>query len=79
MIQTDGDRLNTFREALVVAETANVTGQTIVSQLFKVPPCRVADDMHELFHKKKKTQIIQPNLWKPQPPWYYYCDWLLLK
>ncbi|PIC38716.1 hypothetical protein B9Z55_010629 [Caenorhabditis nigoni] len=48
-----GDRLSIFCEVSVVAETVNVTGQTNVTQLFKVPPCRLADDMQGLFDKQQ--------------------------
>ncbi|CAB3403019.1 unnamed protein product [Caenorhabditis bovis] len=46
------DRLSIFCEVSVVAETVNVTGQTNVSQLFKVPPCRLADDLGTLFENR---------------------------
>uniref|UniRef100_A0A1I7TNM9 Protein roadkill n=2 Tax=Caenorhabditis tropicalis TaxID=1561998 RepID=A0A1I7TNM9_9PELO len=48
-----GDRLSIFCEVSVVAETVNVTGQTNVSQLFKVPPCRLAEDYQTMFEKKQ--------------------------
>ncbi|CAI2347560.1 unnamed protein product [Caenorhabditis sp. 36 PRJEB53466] len=47
------DRLSIFCEVSVVAETVNVTGQTNVNQLFKVPQCRLADDYANLFDKKQ--------------------------
>uniref|UniRef100_A0A8R1HQ34 Speckle-type POZ protein n=1 Tax=Caenorhabditis japonica TaxID=281687 RepID=A0A8R1HQ34_CAEJA len=47
------DRLSIFCEVSVVAETVNVTGQTTVSHLFKVPPCRLSEDMATMFEKSQ--------------------------
>jgi len=44
------DRLSIFCEVSVVAETVNVTGQSNMMQ-FKIPPCRLSDDMSNLFEK----------------------------
>ncbi|VDM20364.1 unnamed protein product [Wuchereria bancrofti] len=44
------DRLSIFCEVSVVAETVNVTGQSNLMQ-FKVPSCRLSDDMANLFEK----------------------------
>ncbi|CAI58651.1 Speckle-type POZ protein homolog [Caenorhabditis elegans] len=63
-----GDRLSIFCEVSVVAETVNVTGQTNVSQLFKVPPCRLADDMYGLFDNKQFsdfTLVCKSDLGSP--------------
>ncbi|VDN28784.1 unnamed protein product [Gongylonema pulchrum] len=44
------DRLSIFCEVSVVAETVNVTGQSNLMQ-FRVPPCRLSEDMSNLFEK----------------------------
>uniref|UniRef100_A0A914H0P4 Speckle-type POZ protein n=2 Tax=Globodera TaxID=31242 RepID=A0A914H0P4_GLORO len=44
------DRLSIFCEVSVVADTVNVTGQSNMMQ-FRVPPCRLSDDMGSLFEK----------------------------
>ncbi|KAK6016564.1 MATH domain protein, partial [Ostertagia ostertagi] len=46
------DRLSIFCEVSVVAETVNVTGQTSAQQ-FKVPPCRLSEDLSALFESKQ--------------------------
>lgn len=44
------DRLTIFCEVSVVADTVNVTGQSNMMQ-FRVPPCRLSEDMGILFEK----------------------------
>lgn len=58
------DRLSIFCEVSVVAETVNVTGQTNVSQLFKIPPCRLSEDMGSLFENRSFsdcTLVVKAN------------------
>lgn len=44
------DRLSIFCEVSVVADTVNVTGQSNLMQ-FRVPYCRLSEDMASLFEK----------------------------
>lgn len=44
------NRIYHFFQVSVVAETVNVTGQSNLMQ-FKVPSCRLSDDMANLFEK----------------------------
>uniref|UniRef100_A0A915ARD4 Speckle-type POZ protein n=3 Tax=Ascarididae TaxID=6250 RepID=A0A915ARD4_PARUN len=51
------DRLSIFCEVSVVAETVNVTGQSNLMQ-FRVPPCRLPDDMANLFEKHNFSDCL---------------------
>ena len=46
------DKLTIFCEVSVVADTVNVTGQSSLTQ-FRVPDCRLADDMGQLFDSQQ--------------------------
>uniref|UniRef100_A0A1I8AJ66 Speckle-type POZ protein n=1 Tax=Steinernema glaseri TaxID=37863 RepID=A0A1I8AJ66_9BILA len=51
------DRLSIFCEVSVVAETVNVTGQSSLVQ-FRVPPCKLADDMATLFEQHPYSDCV---------------------
>ncbi|KAI1731786.1 BTB/POZ domain-containing protein [Ditylenchus destructor] len=51
------DRLSIFCEVSVVADTVNVTGQSNLMQ-FKVPPCRLSDDMANMFEKTSFSDCV---------------------
>lgn len=51
------DRLTIFCEVSVVADTVNVTGQSNMMQ-FRVPPCRLSEDMGNLFDKSMFADCV---------------------
>lgn len=51
------DRLSIFCEVSVVADTVNVTGQSNLMQ-FRVPYCRLSEDMGNLFEKHLFSDCI---------------------
>lgn len=51
------DRLTIFCEVSVVADTVNVTGQSSIMQ-FRVPACRLSEDMGSLFEKSSFADCV---------------------
>jgi len=51
------DRLSIFCEVSVVADTVNVTGQSNLMQ-FRVPHCRLSEDMSSLFEKRTFSDCV---------------------
>jgi len=51
------DRLSIFCEVSVVADTVNVTGQSNLMQ-FRVPQCRLSEDMSNLFEKHSFSDCV---------------------
>ncbi|KAG8184549.1 hypothetical protein JTE90_012638 [Oedothorax gibbosus] len=51
------DKLTLYCEVSVVADSVNISGQTCAIQ-FKVPECRLSDDIGELFENQKFSDVI---------------------
>ena len=51
------DRLTLYCEVSVVADSINHSGQSSISQ-FKIPDCRLADDLGSLFDSAKFSDVI---------------------
>lgn len=50
------DKLTLYCEVSVVADSVNISGQNNAIQ-FKVPDCRLSDDLGQLFHSEKFSDV----------------------
>lgn len=50
------DKLTIFCEVSVVADTVNITGQSSLTQ-FRVPECRLSDDLGALFEREVRISM----------------------
>ncbi|VDL74431.1 unnamed protein product [Nippostrongylus brasiliensis] len=71
------DRLSIFCEVSVVAETVNVTGQTSAQQ-FKVPPCRLSEDLSALFESKQFSDCTLVATCKSNGPQIFHVHKAIL-
>ncbi len=50
------DKLTLFSEVSVVADSVNISGQTSINR-FKIPECRLADDMNCLYETSNFSDV----------------------
>ena len=50
------DKLTLYSEISVVAESVNISGQTAINR-FKVPECRLQDDLNNLFENPNFSDV----------------------
>lgn len=50
------DRLTLYCEISVVADSVNISGQTTITK-FKIPECRLADDLSNLFESSNFSDV----------------------
>ncbi|KHJ87117.1 BTB/POZ domain protein [Oesophagostomum dentatum] len=70
-------KVKSGKKVSVVAETVNVTGQTSAQQ-FKVPPCRLSEDLSALFESKQFSDCTLVANCKSTGPQTFYVHKAIL-